>query len=423
MGKPSTGILHYTAPPIVGGVEAVIQAHTQVFGENGYPVTVVAGRGDPAALPPTADFITIPEIDSQHPQIVQMSAKLEQGRVAPELESLIGKLADILAPRLEAFDNLIVHNVLTKHFNLALTAALHRLIDGGIIRHCIAWCHDFTWTSPSSRTRVHPGQPWDLLRTYRQDVTYVVVSRRRQQELATLFGCLEDDIQVIYNGVAPKTLLGLSSEGWALIDRLDLIAGDPVLLMPVRVTHAKNIEYALQLVATLKAQGRSPRLVVTGPPDPHDAQSMAYFEELRAMRSRMQIDREMRFVFEAGPVTGEPYTVDMSVVGELFRMCDAVLMPSHREGFGMPILEAGLAGVPVICTRIPAAEEIGGDDVILFDADEDPTHLASRIMDYLESSMVYRLRRQVRQRYTWQALFEHQIEPLLGSAQKRKPGA
>ena len=44
----NTAILHYSAPPVVGGVEAVISAHAEVFQRNGYPVTVVAGRGDPA---------------------------------------------------------------------------------------------------------------------------------------------------------------------------------------------------------------------------------------------------------------------------------------------------------------------------------------------------------------------------------------
>jgi hypothetical protein len=44
-GKPPIAILHYSAPPVVGGVEAVIAAHVKTFQEAGYPVTVIAGRG------------------------------------------------------------------------------------------------------------------------------------------------------------------------------------------------------------------------------------------------------------------------------------------------------------------------------------------------------------------------------------------
>jgi glycosyltransferase involved in cell wall biosynthesis len=92
-----------------------------------------------------------------------------------------------------------------------------------------------------------------------------------------------------------------------------------------------------------------------------------------------------------------------------------MLMPSHREGFGMPVLEAGLLGVPVVCTYVPAAEEIGGVDVILFDAAEDPAHLARRILAWAEQSPVHRLRRRVRQNYTWRAIFHRDIKPLLDS--------
>jgi glycosyltransferase involved in cell wall biosynthesis len=88
-------------------------------------------------------------------------------------------------------------------------------------------------------------------------------------------------------------------------------------------------------------------------------------------------------------------------------------MPSHREGFAMPILEAGLAGIPVISTDVPAAEEIGGEDLIRFDTAQDPAGLAVQILAWAEESRVHRLRRRVRQGFTWQAIFASDIEPLL----------
>lgn len=173
----STAILHYTAPPVVGGVEAVIQAHAQVFVEAGYPVTIVAGRGEGATLPSSANFVLIPEMDSQHPQLLQVSSMLEQGgEVPPDFSDMVQQLTEALAPILSRFENVIVHNVLTMHFNLPLTASLHSLVDSGTIQHCIAWCHDVTWTSSDFRSKMQPGYPWDLLRTYRPGMTYVVVS-------------------------------------------------------------------------------------------------------------------------------------------------------------------------------------------------------------------------------------------------------
>jgi glycosyltransferase involved in cell wall biosynthesis len=420
MKRSETAILHYTAPPIVGGVEAVIQAHAQVFVETGRPVTVVAGWGKQTALPPGVGFVRIPEMDSRYEEAAQMSAILEQGQVPEGFEGLLNRLIETLTATLPRFDNVIVHNVFTKHFNLPLTAALHYLLDAGVIHNCIAWCHDFTWTSPSSRSKVHPGYPWDLLRARRADVTYVVVSRRRQRALAALFECPAEEIRVVYNGVDPAALMGLSTEGRTLATRLGLLECDLALLMPVRVTRAKNIEYALRVVAALKAQGCRPKLILTGPPDPHDAQSMAYFRSLQALRRELNVEREMRFVFESGPNPDAPYTIDSQVVGDLFRASDVMFMPSHREGFGMPVLEAGLLGMPVFCTAVPAAEEIGGADVHLFDANDDPARVAERILDWAEESQGQRLRGRVRQNYTWPAIFERDIKPLLGNERGRR---
>jgi glycosyltransferase involved in cell wall biosynthesis len=411
--KPESAILHYTAPPVVGGVEAVIQAHVREFVRAGYPATVVAGRGDGAALPSGAGFVRIPEVDSQHPQVAQMNPLLEQGQVPPGFEDMVNRLIGALSPTLGRFDNVIVHNLFSKHFNLPLTAALYYLLDAGQIRRCIAWCHDLTWTSPSSRSKVHPGYPWDLLRTDRPDVTYVVVSQRRQQALATLLGCPPGRIRVIYNGVDPDVLLGLSAEGSALASRLGLLESDLVLLMPVRVTRAKNVEYALHVVAALKERGCRPKLVLTGPPDPHDADSMSYFRGLQALRKQLGVEGEMHFVFESGPEAGQPFTIDARVVGDLLRLGDVMFMPSHREGFGMPVLEAGLAGVPVVCTNVPAAAEIGGKNVTVFNSSADPARLAGQILAWAEQSPVHRLRRRVRQYYTWRAIFRRDIRPLL----------
>ena len=406
-------ILHYSAPPVVGGVEAVMLAHARTFVEAGMDVTIVAGRGEQQALPAGAHLAVVPEIDSRDPAIHEASALLASGKVPTNFAELSGRLVAALHLLLEPMDAVIVHNVFTKQFNLPLTAALDQLLDAGVIRHCIAWCHDFAWTSPRSRADVTDGYPWDLLRTKRSDVSYVVVSQERQETLAELYGCPADDIRIVYNGVDPVELLALSPQGADLIRRLDLLAADLVVLMPVRVTVAKNIEFALEVVAALKMHVEHPLLIVTGPPDPHDSKSMAYYRTLQARRAELGVENEMRFVFEAGPIADEPYLIDADVVGDLFRVSDVMFMPSHREGFGMPVLEAGLAGIPVVSTAVPAASEICADTVTLFSLNESPQHVAERIVERAAADPLGILRRRVRQRYTWQAIFKRDILPLL----------
>ena len=406
-------IVHYTSPPVVGGVEAVILAHARVFLEYGSQVTVIAGRGDGQVLPEGTEYIQIPEMDGLHPDILRASECLEEGKVPENFEDLAANLERPLLETLAEQSHVIVHNVFTKHFNLALTAALVRLLNRGAIQRCIAWCHDFTWTSPNSRSKVFDGYPWDLLRTYRPDLKYVVVSRERQRQLAGLFGRLEEDIRVVYNGVSPQSLLGFSDEGGKLVEKLGLLTSDLNLLMPVRVTQAKNVELALEVASILKRKGVRLKIVLSGPPDPHDEESMNYFQELQALRRRLDVEEEMRFVYESGPEQGQGYSIDDQVVGDLYRASDLMFMPSRREGFGMPVLEAGLAGIPVFSTAVPGAVEIGGSEVFVFSPQDDPEDIVQAILEWTQNNKVYKMKRRVRQEYTWQAIFEREILPLL----------
>jgi mannosylglucosylglycerate synthase len=414
MQKFKTAVLHYTAPPVIGGVEGVIQAHADVFDRLGYPLTVIAGRGDAQTFPDSVDFLELPEIDSRHPHILEISSDLRVGKVPDDFDRWVDRFVSTLAPLFAQFDHLIVHNIFTKQYNLPLTAALFRLLDQGQLPNTIAWVHDIAWTSQnSSRRQMHTGYPWEILKTYRSDITYVTVSRSRQQELAGLFGCDPGLIEVIYNGVDAGKILNLTPEGEKLVESLNLITSDLIILMPVRVTRLKNIEFAIHVMAELKKHFHSPRLILTGPPDPHNEDSLQYFHQLQKLRSELKVEEEMRFVYESGPKKDEGYEVGLDVIGDLYRVSDLLFMPSHSEGFGMPVLEAGLAGLPVFASHIPAAEEIGGDDLQWIDLDASPAEIAAQIADYIKSSPSARFRQRIRSTYTWETIFTQKILPLL----------
>ncbi len=410
--RATVGILHYSAPPVVGGVEAVMLAHAQLLDKAGYRVAILAGRGEAGPFPPGVQFHPLPLLDSQHARVAALQSSLDNGEVPTGFDDLRTEITRSLEPFLAQLDHLIVHNIFTKHFNLPLTAALADSLEEGKLRHAMAWCHDFSWTSTSSRSKVHPGAPWDLLRTRLQGLTYVTVSKRRQASLAELFTCPAGDIRLVYNGVDPNTILGLTPEGALLVDRLGLPESDLVLIMPVRVTQAKNIEFALQVLAALKIYGLKPKLVVTGPPDPHDSANMSYYRTLLALRADLDLVQEAHFIYELGKERGG-LTIDPPVVADLIRASDLVFMPSHREGFGMPILEAGLASVAVWCTYVPAAVELGGEDVNLFDPEETPSGLADRISTWAQRDQRLRFRRRTKQGLTWQVIFDRDIQPLL----------
>jgi glycosyltransferase involved in cell wall biosynthesis len=414
MSPDKVAMLHYSAPPVVGGVEAVILAHADVFQRSGYPVLVIAGKGDASSLPEGVDLLTIPEMDSQHPQILAISEALQRGHVPPEFSSMVDLLSKQLSDALRNIDVLIVHNVMTKHFNLPLTAAIYQLMDKAVVHRCLAWTHDITWTSPNSRSAVHAGYPWDLLRGTHARMQYVVIAAQRQSELSSLLNIPEADIPVVYNGVDPCLWLGLSGEGWQLINRMGLLSNNLLILMPVRVTQAKNIELAAYVLAALRDMGCEARLVVTGPPDPHNPDSLVYYRSLLDLRSSLGLDQAISFVYEWGEKGGEPNMVSQQVVSDLMRVSDVLFMPSHREGFGIPVIEAGLIGLPVVASEnVPAALEIGGQNVTRFVPEVAPEEIARIILKEISESRTHQLRRQVRQNHTWDQTFRKWIEPLL----------
>jgi glycosyltransferase involved in cell wall biosynthesis len=51
----------------------------------------------------------------------------------------------------------------------------------------------------------------------------------------------------------------------------------------------------------------------------------------------------------------------------LYKKCDLLLVPSLREGFGLPVVEGLLCGSRVVCSDIPALREIGGEACHYFD--------------------------------------------------------
>jgi glycosyltransferase involved in cell wall biosynthesis len=62
---------------------------------------------------------------------------------------------------------------------------------------------------------------------------------------------------------------------------------------------------------------------------------------------------------------------------ELYRGARGFIYPSTFEGFGMPVLEAMAAGIPLACSDIPVLREVAGDSPIYFDPlDEEAMHRA-----------------------------------------------
>jgi len=71
------------------------------------------------------------------------------------------------------------------------------------------------------------------------------------------------------------------------------------------------------------------------------------------------------------------------VLAAVYRRAALVLLPSNREGFGLPVIEAMACGTPIVCSDLPVLREIGGP-AAEYCAVDDPAEWAPRIAALLD---------------------------------------
>ena len=113
-------------------------------------------------------------------------------------------------------------------------------------------------------------------------------------------------------------------------------------------------------------------------------------------------------VIEAG-------ALDDRALAKVLGRARALLFPSHAEGFGIPLVEALAAGIPVIASDLAVFREIAGSIPELLPLDDQDTWIAA-LTDYASENSVRREKQLVRLKGyaapTWSAHFDT-IEALL----------
>jgi len=148
---------------------------------------------------------------------------------------------------------------------------------------------------------------------------------------------------VVYNGPHPACMPGPDASADADAARLMGQDGRWTDLLHVGSTiPRKRIEDLLRIVAAVPQRQPDVRLVRVGGP---------------FTRAQEYLAREL------GVTTLVLPFIDRRVLAAVYRRAALVLVPSEREGFGLPVLEALACGTPVVASAIPAIREVGGEAV------------------------------------------------------------
>jgi glycosyltransferase involved in cell wall biosynthesis len=206
-------------------------------------------------------------------------------------------------------------------------------------------------------------------------------------DVERFIGIDPDKLDVVGLGVG-TTLRATPLGGRELRERLGCGPDrELVLTVSAKLPH-KNLRRLLGALALIEPD-RRPLLVAPGYHTPHE-------DELRSRAAELGIERDVRFLgwISAAELEG------------LYAAASCFVFPSLAEGFGLPVLEAMVRGVPVACSARGSLAEVAGDAALLFDPESEPA-IAAAIRDLLaDPALRDRLRdagRAQAARFTWSA--------------------
>jgi glycosyltransferase involved in cell wall biosynthesis len=321
MMKYNVALLHYSCPPVVGGVEEIMRQHASLLGRHYHNVKVFAGDGGKFADNIEIEINTL--LGSRNRQVIKAHQAGVEGK--PEkMEALTRKIYGYLCDSLKGFDLLIAHNVLTMPFNLPLSAALHRIGQEGLIP-IISWNHDspYFYTDYPQHLDLFP---WNILKRAYAGIHYVVISESRKEMFADLYGGRKQ-LYVIPNGIDPIRFFLLDKNTVRFIQEQRLFEAEFLMVQPSRLHRRKNIELSIRVSRSLHDLGLKARLLITGAHDPHEPKSLKYYHELKNLAARLGIENDVLIMAEYAFRSGETLSADRITIRDLY------LVPIHKWGF------------------------------------------------------------------------------------------
>ena len=210
---------------------------------------------------------------------------------------------------------------------------------------------------------------------------------------------------VVPNGVDAERFSSASPVRAAALRASVGATGRPLLLSVGGIEPRKGSATLVRALSRLVAEGLRPVLAVIGGHSfqDHRAYREAVLAELPGLELELGVD-----VVAVG-------TVDDNDVPAWYAAADALAFPSVKEGFGLAVLEAMSAGLPVVTSDLPVFREylVDGRDALLVPVG-DPAALAAALrtalLDISLRASLVAHGALVAQRFSWQASAQRHLE-------------
>ncbi len=200
---------------------------------------------------------------------------------------------------------------------------------------------------------------WLMTRTARSARAVVTVSAAAASAIAGHLEVPRDRITVVHNGGSEIRPV---DDPWAALAPLGVAPGRPVVFSTGNRMPHKNFTGLLASIATIPAARRPLTVISGGGAD----------DPLRPLVDRLGLHDDVVL----------PGWVDDDQLRALYQVAAVYACPSLTEGFGLPVVDALGAGVPVVAHDTAVLREVGGEHARYADA-TDPGGFARALLAVL----------------------------------------
>jgi len=420
--KIRIAIIHYTCPEAEkSGVTTVIRNHAIHLTKLGNEITIIYGKG--GGLEGVRE-VYIEELNPDHPEISELQGKILSRKLDESTREKFVRIKETLKTKIrdaiQGLDIVIVHNISSMIFNFPATVAINELV-GESKSKFVFWIHDSIVLRQEWKKFLKTW-PFTELHHQHPNVSNVTITEFRAKQLSQIRDehYRLKDVKVIPNGMNVEEYEKLDETTLNLREKLSLRWDDYVILMPIRVLPRKNIELGLKIIYELqKLVGEQRvRLVITGPPDPQArAHAQRYIDYLNKMIKKLNLEDNVLLIHDLISFRRlyENNEIVKWGIADAYALADLVLITSKEEGFGLPVLEAGVARKALFVSRIKPFEELlkEGIEAHMFGLNEKPANIAFKIFRYFLSDIIQYNFNNVIRKYRWSVIVKEKVLPFL----------